>query len=65
MPSFASSETSYDLSPDLKLSIENHLRLSGSTLGNNLDLNNDISDGVTYMGGTYNTQINIPTSAYL
>ena len=65
VPSFVFAETSYDLSPDLKLSIENHLRLSGSTLGNNLDLNNDISDGVTYMGGTYNTQINIPTSAYL
>ena len=53
VPPFVFAETSYDLSPDLKLSIENHLRLSGNTLGNNLDLNSDKSDGVTYMGYTY------------
>lgn len=44
VPSLVFAETSYDLSPDLKLSIENHLRLSGNTLGNNLDLNSDKSD---------------------
>ena len=49
VPSFVFAEHSYDLSPDLKLSIENYLRLSGNTLGNNLDLDNDNSDSVTYI----------------
>ena len=65
VPSFVFAETSYDLSPDLKFSIENHLRLSGNTLGNNLDLNSDKSDGVTYMGYTYDTKFNITYKEFL
>lgn len=59
LPSIALSETSYDLSSDLKLSIENHLRISGNALGNNLDLDSNKSDGVTYMGYTYDLKFNL------
>lgn len=65
IPSFAVAETSYDVSPDLNFSIENHVRLSGNTLGNNLDLNSDKSDGVTYMGYTYDTKFNITYKEFL
>ena len=65
-PSFALAETSYDLSPNLKLSVENHLRLSGNLLGNNLDLNSDnSSDSLAYMGYTYDTKVNIKYKEYL
>lgn len=59
VPSRAFPETSYDLSPDLKLSVESHLRISGNTLGNNLDLDNDKSDGVIYMGYTYDMKFHL------
>ncbi|MEP9411658.1 MAG: alginate export family protein [Candidatus Brocadia sp.] len=51
--------TLYDLSPDLKISMENHLRISGNILGNNLDLDNDRSDGIIYMGYTYDLRFNL------
>lgn len=53
------SETSYNLSPDLRLIIENYVRLSGNNLGNNLDLNSSEDDGVTYVGYSFNTRFNI------
>lgn len=59
LPSLAFTETSYDLSLNSKLSVENHLRISGNTLGNNLDLDNDKSDGITYMGYTYELKFNL------
>ncbi len=59
LQSVAFPESSYDISADLKLSIENHLRISGNTLGNNLDLDNDKSDSVTYMGYTYDQKFNL------
>lgn len=59
LPSLAHAETSYDLSTNLKLSVENHLRISGNTLGNTLDLDNDKSDGVTYMGYTYDLKFDV------
>ncbi len=63
LPVFA--ETSYQVSPDLKLSIENHLRLSGNSLGNNLDLDSDKSDSVAYMGYTYDTKLNFTYKDFL
>ena len=59
IPSFAFSETSYNLSPDLKVSREGYLRISGNTLGNNLDLDKDKSDGVTYMGYTFDMKFKV------
>lgn len=43
--SVAFPETIYNLSPGLKLSLENHARISGNTFGNNQDLDSDVSDG--------------------
>src|SRR3990167_8849262 len=65
VPSFVFAETSYDLSPYLKFSIENHLRLSGDTLRNNLYLNSIKSDGVNYMGYTYDKKFNIAYKEFL
>ena len=59
LPSVAFPETIYNLSPDLKLSLENHLRISGNTLGNNQDLDSDVSDGVSYIGYACDTSLNI------
>lgn len=64
-PSFAFSEMSYNISPNLKLSLENHLRFSGNSLGNNLDLDNEKRDGVTYAGYTYDMELNITYKDFL
>jgi len=59
LPSVAFPETIYNLSPDLKLSLENHLRISGNTFGNNQDLDSDVSDGFSYIGYAHDTSLNI------
>ena len=53
----AMSETLYNLSSDWKLSLQNHTRVSGNFLGNNLDLNSDKSDGVAFMGFAYDMKL--------
>ncbi|TLD41197.1 MAG: hypothetical protein JETT_2535 [Candidatus Jettenia ecosi] len=58
-PPFTFSETFCNISPNLKLSIKNYLRFSGNSIGNNLDLDNKKSEGVTYVGYTYDTEFNI------
>lgn len=59
LPSVAFPGTIYNLSPDLELSLENHLRISGNTFGNNQDLDSDVSDGVSYIGYAHDTSLNI------
>jgi hypothetical protein len=44
LPYAAFPETIYNLSPDLKLSLGNYLRISGNTFGNNQALDDDVSD---------------------
>ncbi|UJS18090.1 MAG: alginate export family protein [Candidatus Jettenia sp.] len=64
-PPFTFSETFCNISPNLKLSIKNHLRFSGNSIGNNLDLDSKKSDGVTYVGYTYDTEFNITYKDFL
>ncbi len=59
LPSAAFPETIYNLFTDLKLSLENYLRISGNTFGNNQAIDGDVSDGFSYIGYACDASLNI------